>query len=84
MHTADPTPLLVVGPTVRPDAVTAWGELPAQHGWWGHVRADELLPLLLGQANRPVFLGHRITPRPVIALADTPEPMPVHDEPDTP
>lgn len=84
MHTADPTPLLVAGPTVRPDAVTTWGELPAQHGWWGHVRANELLPLLLGQANRPVFLGHRITPRPVIALADTPQPMPVGDEPDTP
>lgn len=82
MHTADPTPLLVAGPTVRPDAVTTLGELPAQHGWWGRVRADELLPLLLGQANRPVFLGHRITPRPVIALADTPQPMPVHEEPD--
>lgn len=80
MHTADPAPLLVAGPTVRSDAVTEWGELPAQHGWWGRIRADELLPLLLGQANRPVFLGHRITARPVIALADCPEPMPVHDE----
>jgi 2,3-bisphosphoglycerate-independent phosphoglycerate mutase len=84
IHTADPTPLLVAGPTVRPDAVTEWGELPAQHGWWGKVRADELLPLLLGQANRPVFLGHRITARPVIALADSPQPMPVLDEPDPP
>lgn len=80
MHTADPTPLLVAGPTVRPDTVTEWGELPARDGWWGNVRAEELLPLLLGQANRPVFLGHRITTHPVIALADTPLPMPVTED----
>lgn len=84
MHTADPTPLLVAGPTVRPDAVTEWGELAAAHGWWGQVRAEELLPLLLGHANRPVFLGHRITARPVIALADSPQPMPLPDKPNTP
>jgi 2,3-bisphosphoglycerate-independent phosphoglycerate mutase len=82
MHTADPTPLLVAGPTVRPDGVTAFGEAPARDGWWGRVRAEEVLPLLLGAADRPVFLGHRITPRPVIALADRPVPMPVSDEPD--
>jgi 2,3-bisphosphoglycerate-independent phosphoglycerate mutase len=77
MHTADPTPLLVVGPTVRPDTVTEFGELPARQGWYGQVRAAELLPLLLGHANRPGFLGHRITERAVIALADAPRPMEV-------
>lgn len=77
MHTADPTPLVVVGPTVRPDQVTAFGEFPAHQGWYGQVRAADLLPLLLGHANRPVFLGHRITERPVIALADAPRPMTV-------
>lgn len=80
MHTADPTPLIIAGPTVRSDTVTEFGELPARQGWWGQVRAEELLPLLLGQANRPVFLGHRITPRRAIALADTPTPMPLTDE----
>jgi 2,3-bisphosphoglycerate-independent phosphoglycerate mutase len=80
LHSADPTPLLVVGPTVRPDRVTEWGERAARDGWWGPVRADELLPLLLGQANRPVLLGHRITPRPVIALADHPQPMRVAED----
>lgn len=80
MHTGEPTPLVVAGPTVRADDVTEWGELPARSGWWGHVRAAELLPLLFGQANRPVFMGHRITARPVPALADSPEPMPVTDE----
>lgn len=80
MHAGEPTPLLVAGPTVRPDGVTEWGELSSQMGWWGQVRAAELLPLLLGQANRPVFMGHRITARAVSALADTPRPMPLRQE----
>jgi 2,3-bisphosphoglycerate-independent phosphoglycerate mutase len=48
-------------------------------GRYGRVCTDERLPLLLGQANRPVLLGHRITLRPVIALADHPEPLRVRD-----
>jgi len=77
LHTADPTPLLLAGPTVRPDAVVAFGETFARHGWYGVVRAEELLPLLFGHANRPAFLGHRATPRQTLALPDDPEPMPL-------
>lgn len=79
LHTADPTPLVVAGPTVRPDAVCEFGERPAHAGWYGAVRAAELLPLLFGHANRPVFLGHRPMPAPGLALPDDPEPMPVAD-----
>jgi 2,3-bisphosphoglycerate-independent phosphoglycerate mutase len=81
MHAGEPTPLVVAGPTVRADDVIEFGEWPARCGWYGKIRADELLPLLLGHANRPVFLGHRITTRPVIALADNPEPMRVQSGP---
>ena len=77
LHTADPTPLLLVGPTVRPDTVTEFGEEPARAGWYGPVKAAELMPLLFGHANRPVFLGHRATPRQTLALPDEPEPMPL-------
>jgi 2,3-bisphosphoglycerate-independent phosphoglycerate mutase len=76
LHTGDPTPLLVAGPTVRPDAVTGFGESAARAGDYGVVRAAELLPLLFGHANRPVFLGHRATPKMTLALPDAPEPMP--------
>jgi 2,3-bisphosphoglycerate-independent phosphoglycerate mutase len=76
LHTGDPTPLVVAGPTVRPDEVSAFGETPARHGWYGVLGAAELLPLLFGHANRPVLLGHRATPRPTVALPDDPEPMP--------
>ena len=76
LHTGDPTPLVVAGPTVRPDAVTTFGEAPAHAGWYGVITARELLPLLFGHANRPVFLGHRATPTRTLALPDHPEPMP--------
>jgi len=75
LHTADPTPLLIAGPTVRPDAVMEFGEAPAHAGWFGAVRAADVLPLLFGYANRPAFLGHRATPSPCLALPDNPEPM---------
>jgi 2,3-bisphosphoglycerate-independent phosphoglycerate mutase len=75
LHTGDPTPLVVAGPTVRQDEVDEFGELPARAGWFGVVHADELLPLLFGQANRPVFLGHRATPVRTLALPDDPEPL---------
>ena len=77
LHTADPTPLLVVGPTVRADRVFEFGEAQARDGWYGVVSARELLPLLFGHANRPVFLGHRATPRQTLALPDNPEAMPL-------
>ncbi|MEJ2871271.1 alkaline phosphatase family protein [Actinomycetospora sp. OC33-EN08] len=73
LHSGDPTPLVVAGPTVRPDPVVAFGEAPAAAGWYGRVAAAELLPLLFGHANRPDFLGHRPTPRRTLALPDAPE-----------
>ncbi|MHC1559623.1 alkaline phosphatase family protein [Actinomycetospora sp. C-140] len=76
LHTGDPTPLVVAGPGVRPDAVTAFGEAPAHAGWYGALAARDLLPLLLGHANRPAFLGHRPTPRRTLALPDDPPAMP--------
>lgn len=77
LHTADPTPLLLVGPSVRPDEVAQFGEQFAHRGWYGTVRADELLPLMFSHANRPVFLGHRPVPKQTLALPDHPEAMPL-------
>ncbi|TDU32156.1 phosphoglycerate mutase [Panacagrimonas perspica] len=75
LHTGDPTPLLLVGPTVRADEVVEFGERPARQGWFGVVQAHEVMPLLFNHANRPMFLGHRATPRQTLALPDQPEPM---------
>lgn len=77
LHTGDPTPFLLVGPTVRPDPVVEFGERQARQGWFGVVRAHEILPLLFQHANRPAFMGHRTAPRQTPALPDYPEPMPL-------
>ena len=77
LHTGDPTPLVLAGPTVRPDDVTEFGERAARQGWYGVVRADELLALLFSHANRPMFLGHRMASRQSLALPDRADPMPL-------
>jgi len=77
LHTGDPTPLVLVGPTVRADAVAAFGEGFARHGWFGVVQAHELLLLLFSHANRPMFLGHRAGARQTLALPDHPDAMPL-------
>jgi len=77
LHTGDPTPLVLAGPTVRADAVEAFGEGFARHGWFGVVQAHELLPLLFSHANRPMFLGHRAGSRQTLALPDHPDAMPL-------
>jgi 2,3-bisphosphoglycerate-independent phosphoglycerate mutase len=76
LHSGDPTPLIVAGPTVRPDAVSRFGEEPAAAGAYGRLRAADVLPLLAGHANRPALLGHRPAPWTGAALPDRPEPMP--------
>jgi 2,3-bisphosphoglycerate-independent phosphoglycerate mutase len=79
LHTGDPTPLVLAGPTVRADDVTEFGERAARHGWYGVVRADELLALLFSHANRPMFLGHRMAPHQSLALPDRADPMPLDE-----
>jgi len=75
LHAGDPTPLVVAGPTVRADGVTAFGEGPMHAGWYGVPQARDVLPLLFGHANRPGFLGHRVSRRATLALPDDPLPM---------
>jgi 2,3-bisphosphoglycerate-independent phosphoglycerate mutase len=62
IHSGDPVPLLVAGPGVRADAVTAFGELTCAGGILGQPRGLDLMPVLLNAADRPLFLGSRPTP----------------------
>lgn len=77
LHSGDPTPFVVAAPGLRADAVTTFGERPALGGECGRLRAAEVLPFLLGLANRPFFIGHRPGARRTLALPDAPEPMPM-------
>ncbi len=75
LHTGDPTPFVIVAPTARPDAVTAFGESSCRSGELGVLAATDVLPLLCSHANRPRFLGHRSSRWPSMALPDDPIPF---------
>lgn len=83
LHTGDPTPLVVIGPTVRADPVRQFGECHAAEGWLKTVAAQDVMPLLAGFANRPMFMGHRLSARAGTVLPDAPVPMPLRG-PDSP
>ena len=64
IHSGDPVPLVVAGPGVRADGITAFGELSCAAGVLGQLRGPDLMPVLLNAADRPLFLGSRPTPFP--------------------
>jgi 2,3-bisphosphoglycerate-independent phosphoglycerate mutase len=64
IHSGDPVPFVLVGPGVRADEVTAFGELSCARGILGHLRGPDVMPVLLNAADRPLFLGSRPTPFP--------------------
>jgi 2,3-bisphosphoglycerate-independent phosphoglycerate mutase len=47
-HTADPVPLVVAGPGVRPDGTSLFGERAAVDGALGTIRGVEIVPSLVG------------------------------------
>ena len=75
LHTGDPTPFVITGPSVRPDDVSAFGEQTSRRGTLGVITASDVLPLMCSHANRPRFLGHRPSAYPTIALPDAPVPF---------
>lgn len=76
LHSGDPSPLVVRAPGLRPDSTRSFGESHAARGSLGTLDATEVLPLLLGLADRPAFLGSTIDPYAPLALIDNPAPMP--------
>jgi 2,3-bisphosphoglycerate-independent phosphoglycerate mutase len=76
LHTGDPTPFVMLAPTIRPDSVIQFGESFAAQGSIGRIQASDVLPILMSAANRPSFSGTRTTLNSTIANPDRPEPMP--------
>jgi 2,3-bisphosphoglycerate-independent phosphoglycerate mutase len=62
IHSGDPVPFVLAGPGVRADAVESFGELQAAGGILGHLRGEDVMPVLLNAADRPLFAGSRPTP----------------------
>jgi 2,3-bisphosphoglycerate-independent phosphoglycerate mutase len=64
IHSGDAVPFLVAGPGVRADGVRRFGESDCSKGLLGHIRGEDVMPILLNAADRPLFLGLRLTPVP--------------------
>jgi 2,3-bisphosphoglycerate-independent phosphoglycerate mutase len=64
IHSGDPVPFVLSGPGVRSDAVERFGELECAAGILGHLCGDDVMPVLLNAADRPLFAGSRPTPFP--------------------
>jgi 2,3-bisphosphoglycerate-independent phosphoglycerate mutase len=64
IHSGDPVPFVLAGPGVRPDSVDSFGELECAAGILGHLRGEDVMPVLLNAADRPLFAGSRPTPFP--------------------
>lgn len=70
IHSGDAVPFLVAGPGIRADSVRRFGETDCRNGLLGHIRGEDVMPILLNAADRPLFLGLRSTP--VIGAAGFP------------
>lgn len=79
LHSGDPTPFVVAGPDVGADSTDRFGEAYAINGACGTLAASDIMPLLIGLANRPFFRGHRPGSRATVALPNEPEAMPLDE-----
>jgi 2,3-bisphosphoglycerate-independent phosphoglycerate mutase len=61
IHSGDPVPFVLSGPGVRADAVERFGELDCAAGILGQLRGEDVMPVLLNAADRPLFAGSRPT-----------------------
>ena len=59
IHSGDPVPFSIAGPGVRADGVEAFGESFQRGGMLGHLRGEDVMPVLLNAADRPLFAGSR-------------------------
>lgn len=62
IHSGDPVPLLIAGPTVRRDRVVRFDEISSASGGLGLLRGDELMLQLLNHSDRSILFGHRLGP----------------------
>ncbi len=60
IHSGEPVPATMVGPTVRRDGVTSFDEVSAARGCLGMLRGRELMLTILNHADRSALIGHRL------------------------
>ncbi|MBW1896857.1 MAG: 2,3-bisphosphoglycerate-independent phosphoglycerate mutase [Deltaproteobacteria bacterium] len=64
IHSGEPVPFTIVGPTVRRDDVKVFDEVSAATGCMGLLRGRELMLMILNYADRSAMAGHNLQERP--------------------
>lgn len=63
IHSGEPVPVVMAGPTIRRDNVVTYDEVAAASGCIGMMRGKELLLMVLNFANRSALWSHKLGPR---------------------
>ena len=79
IHSGEPVPVTLVGPTVRRDDVDAFDEVSAAGGCLGLLRGRELMLTILNYADRSALLGHRLGENERPYISETYEPFKLTD-----
>lgn len=75
IHSGEPVPLLMVGKMTGADHITSFDEFSCVSGLLGHLRGQDLMPLILNYLDRINYAGATIFPdrkicRPVLNLIE--------------
>jgi 2,3-bisphosphoglycerate-independent phosphoglycerate mutase len=79
IHSGEPVPVAMVGPTVRRDGVEAFDEVSAGKGCLGLLRGRELMLTILNHADRAAMVAHRLGEEERPYLPPTYEPFRLED-----
>lgn len=60
IHSGEPVPFTLVGPTIRRDEVESFDEVSAAAGCLGLLRGKELMLMILNYSDRSALLGHHL------------------------
>lgn len=60
IHSGEPVPMLITGPTTGKDAVDRFDEFSARQGCLGCVRGSDVMALILNYTDRVRYLGSRV------------------------
>lgn len=77
IHSGEPVPVTIAGPTVRRDRVKAFDEVSAASGCLGLLRGRELMLTLLSFSDRSLLLGQRLGETEGAYFPETYEPFKV-------
>ncbi len=78
IHSGEPVPILMTGPTTGKDTVDRFDEFSARQGCLGCVYGTDVMSLILNYTDRIRYLGSRIFPSDIPAAPTTGRMMPLH------